>query len=61
MNSDTLLKKMENIGAGGFGFVRKAIWRGLGRGMYVAVKCFFVERAEEKGGFVEEVITQPSL
>ncbi len=45
-----------NIGAGGFGYVKKAIWRGLGmKKMYVAVKSFFESRAESKGGFVEEV------
>lgn len=44
-----------NIGAGGFGFVRKAIWKTPGKKLYVAVKCFYEDRADAKGGFVEEV------
>lgn len=38
--------------------MRKAVWlSGLGTGkkMYVAVKCFFADKAGGKGGFVEEV------
>lgn len=45
----------QSIGAGGYGYVQKAVWNGVKSRMYVAVKYFFEDRADMKGGFKEEV------
>ena len=46
----------KKVGTGGFGYVKKAVWTDRGKRMYVAVKCFYEDKAEARGGFIEEVL-----